>query len=84
MCSCLYISEVKLKAESHILVGSNWYAPLIVLPLTGLNFTLPPAWIISQGTDGYVREGIVISVPHIFSYINDKNNALDWLSTVTT
>jgi hypothetical protein len=39
---------------------------------------------ISQGTEGYVRDGIVISVPLTFSYINAKNKAFDWLSTVTT
>ena len=38
----LHISEVKLKAESQTLVGSNWYAPVNVLSLTGLNLTFPP------------------------------------------
>jgi hypothetical protein len=51
------MSAVNLRAESTTFDGDKVYAPLIVLPSTGVKLTLSPAWIISHGTDGYVFDG---------------------------
>ena len=84
----LYISAVKVRAESHTLLLVRLYAPFKVLPSIGSQSIFNPAWIISQGTDGYVLDGHP-TLPSLilcliwFSYYNAKHNALLILSTVT-
>ena len=72
------MSAVKIKAESIIFVGYNMYNPSKYSESVCLNSTIKPAFIISQGTEGYVRFGIEIFVtagsilPNSFSYIKHK------------